>query len=182
MKSFKLFGFMMLFASLLIMSCSKEDEKGTCFDGIKNQDETGVDCGGVCTACLEGVQGSWRSYPVAPILATFADSIYAEFKSNNTYFVKQYKDGSKTELTGTYIQTKSGVGKIYTIKLNQSAPTAIIAEGIFEISEDNTSMKYEIVQTEPSLGATPPTAAAGFGSTAGGAFGTINIQNYVRVK
>jgi len=25
----------------------------TCFDGIQNQDETGIDCGGVCTACAE---------------------------------------------------------------------------------------------------------------------------------
>lgn len=182
MKSFKLFGFMMLFASLLVIGCSKEDEKGTCFDGIQNQDETGVDCGGVCTACLEGAQGKWKSFPVAPILATFADSIIAEFKTNNTYEVFQWKDGAKIELTGTYVQTKSGVGNIYTIKLNQTSPTAITAEGIFEVSEDNESMKYEIIQTEPSLGVAPPTAADGFGSSGGGAFGTINIQEYKRVK
>lgn len=32
---------------LLITSCKKE----TCADGIKNQDETDVDCGGVCSLC-----------------------------------------------------------------------------------------------------------------------------------
>ncbi|HQU97021.1 MAG TPA: hypothetical protein PLO39_12810, partial [Saprospiraceae bacterium] len=72
------------------------------------------------------------------------------------------------------------VGNIYTIKLNQTSPTALTAEGIFEVSADNKTMKYEVVQTEPSLGIAPPTAAGGFGSTAGGAFGTNVVQNFVR--
>ena len=61
MKSLKLFGMMMLFASILLMSCGKEEDKGSCSDGIKNQDETDIDCGGVCTACLVGAQGKWKS-------------------------------------------------------------------------------------------------------------------------
>lgn len=182
MKSFKFFGLMMLFASLVIFSCSKEEDKGTCSDGIQNQDETGVDCGGVCTACLEGVQGTWRSYPVAPILADFSDSITVEFYTNNTYLVNNYKDGAKIELTGSYIQTKSGVGNIYNIKLNQTSPTALTSEGIFEVSEDNNSMRYEVLQTEPSLGFNPPTAEEGFGSTAGGVLGTANVQEYTRIQ
>lgn len=173
----------MLFASLLVIGCSKEENKGTCSDGIQNQDETGIDCGGVCGACQEGTQGKWKSFPVAPILANFADSIIAEFSTNNTYTVHQWKDGAKVELTGTYTQTKSGVGSIYTIKLNQTSPTALTAEGIFEVAADNKSMKYEVAQTEPSIaGVTPPTPQGGFGSTSGGAFGNINVQNYVRVK
>jgi hypothetical protein len=182
MKSLKLFGLMMLFASIMMVSCGKEDDKGTCADGIKNQDETDIDCGGVCTACLEGVQGKWKSFPVAPILANFADSIIAEFKPNNTYTVDQWKGGTKVNLTGTYVQTKSNVGAIYTIKISQATPTVISAEGILEVSADNKSMKYELLQTEPSLGLAPPTPAGGFGSTAGGAFATNNVQNYVRVK
>lgn len=183
MKSFKLFGIMMLFASIIMVSCGKEDDKGNCTDGIKNQDETDIDCGGVCTACLVGAQGKWKSFPVAPILATFADSIIAEFKANNTYTVNQWKGGTKTVLIGTYIQTKSSVGSIYTIKLNQSSPTALTAEGIFEVAADKLSMKYEVAQTEPSIpNVTPPTPAGGFGSTSGGAFGQLNIQNYVSVK
>jgi len=182
MKSLKFFGMMMLFSSLLLMSCGKEEDKGTCSDGIKNQDETAIDCGGACNACKVGVQGKWKSFPVAPILASFADSIIAEFKVNNTYTVDQWKGGSKVNLTGTYTQTKSNVGNIYTIKINQSTPTVITAEGIFEVSTDNKTMKYEIAQTEPSIaGVTPPTVAGGFGSTSSGAFGVINIQNYVRL-
>lgn len=43
-------------ASLLLYSgCSKDEEDNTpvptCSDGIQNQGETGVDCGGPCTAC-----------------------------------------------------------------------------------------------------------------------------------
>lgn len=183
MKSVKLFGLMMIFASFLFVGCGKEEDKGTCGDGIQNQDETGVDCGGVCTACREGVQGKWKSFPVAPILSTFADSIIAEFNTNNTYTVDQWKGGVKVVLTGTYTQSKSNTGNIYDITLNQSSPTALTAVGIFEVAADDSSMKYEVAQTEPSIqGVTPPTAAAGFGSTSGGAFGTINIQNYVRLN
>ncbi|HQV97134.1 MAG TPA: hypothetical protein PLE29_05715 [Saprospiraceae bacterium] len=206
MKSLKIFGIMMLFASFLIVSCS-DDEKATCTDGVKNQDETaidcggvctacatcndgiqngtetGIDCGGTCTACLVGAQGKWKSYPVAPILANFADSIIAVFNTNNTYSVDQWSKGAKVQLTGTYGQTKSSVGNIYTIVLNQSTPTVLTAEGIFEVASDNKSMKYEVAQTQPTIaGVTAPTAAGGFGSTSGGAFGIINIQNYTRVK
>ena len=180
MKKFSLFNVLFLCLALMVASCGKEDNKGTCSDGIKNQDETGIDCGGACGACLEGTQGTWFSHSVAPVLASFADSISTTFKTDLTYTVDQYKDGAKVVLTGTYVQTKSGVGNIYTIKLNQTSPTALTAEGIFEVSADNKTMKYEVVQTEPSLGIAPPTAAGGFGSTAGGAFGTNVVQNFVR--
>jgi len=182
MKSLKLFGMMMLFSSLLLMSCGKEEEKGTCSDGIKNQDETEIDCGGVCSACKEGVQGKWKSFPVAPILANFADSIIATFNVNGTYSVDQWKGGSKVVLSGTFVQTKSSVGSIYTIKINQTTPTAIGADGILEVSSDNKTMKYELLQTTPSLGFAPPTPTGGLGSTAGGAFGVTNVQNYVRIN
>lgn len=182
MKSLKLFGMMVLLASLVMVSCGKEEDKGTCSDGIKNQDETDIDCGGACSACKEGVQGKWKSFPVAPILANFADSIIAEFFVNNTYNVDQWKNGAKVNLTGTYTQTKSGVGAIYTIKINQTTPTVISADGILEVSSDNKTMRYELLQTEPSLGFTPPTPAGGFGSTASGAFGQTNVQNYVRIN
>lgn len=44
----------------IIIGCKKEEDPppsppviaGTCSDGVKNQDETGIDCGGVCTACV----------------------------------------------------------------------------------------------------------------------------------
>ena len=42
-------------------------------------------------------------------------------------------------------------------------------------------MQYEVAQTTPSIGATAPTADAGFGSTSGGALGTTNIQNFIKI-
>src|SRR3569832_642419 len=40
------------FISFTFISCSKKSESGaTCSDGIKNGDETGVDCGGSCVPC-----------------------------------------------------------------------------------------------------------------------------------
>lgn len=184
MKALKLFFLGLMVAGLSFAACKDEEDTGTCSDGIKNQDETGVDCGGVCNACREGAQGTWKSYPVAPILSTFADSIIATFNTNNTYEVAQWKSGSKVTLTGTYVQTKSTTGSIYTIKLNQTSPTALTAEGMFEVSSDDATMKYEVVQTTPAIGANPPTPAAGFGSTTfnGAALGAANIQNYTRVK
>ncbi len=184
MKALKLMLFGLAIAGFTFQSCKDEENKGTCSDGIQNQDETGVDCGGVCTACREGIQGTWKSYPVAPILATFADSIVATFNTNSTYEVAQWKGGSKTTLTGTYVQTKSGVGNIYDITVNQTSPTSITAEGIFEVTDNDTKLKYEIIQTTPSIGAGKPTAAGGFGSSTfnGVPLGAANIQEYVRVK
>ena len=57
MKKLKspILGFLVFATALLFFtSCGKEDDnpnKETCFDGIQNQTETGIDCGGVCMAC-----------------------------------------------------------------------------------------------------------------------------------
>lgn len=43
--------------SLLFFGCKEDDSKeGSCYDGIKNQDETGIDCGGVCYEECELIQ------------------------------------------------------------------------------------------------------------------------------
>ena len=66
--------------------------------------------------------------------------------------------------------------------MNQSTPSAVTSEGIFEITKvgEGYTMRYEVVQTEPDIGATPPTATAGFGSSNGGALGQMNIQKFVK--
>jgi len=122
---------------------------------------------------------------VAPILnSIFAavggiDTVYAIFNTNKSYTVKQVnKDKSVINYSGTYSNTKSATGNIYTVTLNQSTPSVATAEGIYEIT--GNTMKYEVVQTNPPAG-TPPTPAAGFGSTSGGAFGNTNIQNFVKL-
>jgi len=157
----------------------------TCDDGIMNGEEEGVDCGGPdCPPCYVGLQDTkWQSSGanVAPLLVALfnTDSIYAEFNGDFTYKVEQYDaDGAKVELSGTYTQAESTVADIWTITVNQTSPAAIVAEGIFQIIDDQ--MKYEIVQTDPPAG-TPPTPEMGFGSTNGGALGDTNVQTYLRL-
>ena len=97
-----------------------------------------------------------------------------------SYTVEQFDtNGTKLTLSGVYTQTKSSEGDIYTIEVNQSSPAALVSEGIFEVS--GSTMRYEIVQTSPDIGAIPPTPAGGFGSTNGGALGNINIQVYQKI-
>jgi hypothetical protein len=158
----------------------------SCEDGIQNGDEEGVDCGGTdCEPCEVGAHGQWQSSGtnVAPLLVNFfaVDSIWASFKTDGTYEVHQFDiTGAKTILTGTFTQMESGVNDIWTITVNQSSPANLTSEGILKITGDE--MKYEIAQTEPDIGATPPTPAGGFGSTSGGAFGTSNVQTYIRIN
>ena len=72
----------------------------------------------------DGIVGNWLSAgtDVSPLLTTYfaVDSITADFKSNNTYAVTSYAKGVPTNYVGTFVQTKSGTGAIWTIKLNQS--------------------------------------------------------------
>ena len=51
-KKLKFLSFL-IFASLLIVACEKDDVTPTCSDGIMNGTETGVDCGGSCEPCAE---------------------------------------------------------------------------------------------------------------------------------
>ncbi|MCO6475864.1 MAG: hypothetical protein J5I94_04545 [Phaeodactylibacter sp.] len=191
MKNFKFLLLLFALSGMVItwQSCNEDEEptpEATCTDGIQNGEETGIDCGGPdCPPCEIGVQGRWQSSGdnVAPLLVSLfaTDSIYAEFNTDNTYLVEQYDtSGAKLTLEGTYTQKESGVGDIWEITVNQSSPAVLTSEGIFEVT-DNT-MRYEIVQTSPDIGAVPPTAAAGFGSTNGGALGNINIQVYERIE
>lgn len=135
-----------------------------------------------------GIIGKWYSSGtnVAPLLSAIGiDSIYTEFKANNTYIVESFTaDLSKTTLTGTFTQTRSGTGNIWNITVNQSTPNALTSVGIFEItSGTTTTMKYEVAQTEPNIpNVTPPTATGGFGSTSGGDFGVLNVQNYIKLN
>jgi hypothetical protein len=153
------------------------------FTGCKKSEEDGPET----DPQIIGVVGEWYSSGdnVAVLLSTyfFIDSIYAKFEPNNTYLVESFADGAKTTYSGTYAQVKSGTGTIWNITLNQSTPTAVTSVGIFDISvaAEPYTMQYEVVQTQPDIQATPPTAGAGFGSTNGGALSTWNIQKYIKM-
>lgn len=150
-------------AALFAVGCSSDD------DGKTVEPDPDYDV----------IVGKWRSPVPAPILADFVDSIHVEFRNNQTYAVKSFKDGAVIDLTGTY-ETSDGVGEIRNIVLEQGAPTTLTSVGIYRVSGDD--LTYEVAQTEPAQpGVTPPTAEAGFGSTSDGAFGELNIQHYKRM-
>lgn len=193
----------MMFSVIMFTSCGDDE---TCTDGIQNQGETGVDCGGECTACVTcsdgiqngdeegvdcggtdcdacqvGVHGSWESSGsnIAPILVSFASKIVANFNTDGTYSVVQTDpEGAEITLSGTFAQSESSVAGIWDITLNQSAPTQLTAQGIFTFEGD--LLKYEVAQIDPAItGVTAPTAEGGIGSTSGGAFGLGNVQTYI---
>lgn len=134
-----------------------------------------------------GIYGSWVSEGtnVAPLLVMLfgVDKIEATFNSNGSYTVVQTDTtGASLTLTGTFTISKSTVDNIFEITANQTSPAALTSSGIFEVyaGASDYTMKYEIVQTTPDIGAIPPTPAGGFGSTNAGALGALNIQTYVR--
>lgn len=69
--STSLFSALALILVLTVVSCEKDDPapeaQATCDDGIQNGDETGVDCGGSCSACEEPVTMGAPDLNVAPI-------------------------------------------------------------------------------------------------------------------
>jgi len=151
-------------------------------------------CQGSTTSSDDGapqdpIVGTWVSEGgnVAPLLFNppfRIRRIQATFNRDGSYVVVQ-RDSAGTEATlrGTYTTSPGGAtganANIRNIVANQNSPTAITAVGIYEVV--GNTMRYEVAQTQPPLqGVTPPTAAAGFGSTSGGAFGQANVQRYVR--
>lgn len=132
------------------------------------------------------IVGTWVSAgaDLAPGLAAApfnADSIIARFNENGTYQVTQWSAGASIGFSGTYALGAQPEGQIRAITANQTTPTSVTSEGIFQVS--GATMRYEIIQTEPALqGVNAPTVAGGFGSTTinGVATGVYWVQNYDR--
>lgn len=145
-----------------------------------DEDSTGVDDD------TEELVGTWvsKGADLAPGFAAFSvDSIYATFNDDQTYEVEQYAAGGTQPviLTGTYVIGSQPEGEIRAITLTQATPNSLTAEGIFQVS--GNTMRYEVIQTQPDIGATAPTVSGGFGSTViQGANTDVWIQNYDRVS
>lgn len=178
MKSFKHLASALILSAFVVMivSCSDDDNNGS--------DQSGI-------------AGVWLSEGtnVAPLLNTIfaaaggVDSIYATFAASDTsgntgtYSVRQVNGNSSVvSYSGTYAETKSTVGNIYSLTINQSIPAVTENGGIFEIYNANPdSMKYEVVLLTGTSNVAP-TPAGGFGSTNAGAFGVLNVQRYIRLS
>jgi hypothetical protein len=85
MKRLFLFAALVLTSTIYFISCSKKEDAPvvSCTDGIKNQDETGIDCGGSCAACPtcndgiknQGETGVDCGGPCAAVCPTCSDGI-----------------------------------------------------------------------------------------------------------
>lgn len=125
--------------------------------------------------------GQWLSAEtnVAPLLVTLFnyDSVRVWINEDQTVRLDTHVDGGAwTTINGTYAVTESASGSVHTINLIYPA---FEQGGIIEVTDGTPdTMKLEVVQTTPNIGATPRTPESGFGSDV--ALGTFNIQNYVR--
>ncbi|MFN3952575.1 MAG: hypothetical protein ACK4KT_09260 [Thermaurantimonas sp.] len=132
-----------------------------------------------------GIRGKWQSSGdnISILLSTLhqIDSIFFDFRVDNTYIERQWDAYGALigQFSGIYSQSRSVVGNIWSIRLEQQIPFATISEGIFEISGE--TMRLEIVQTFPDIQLLPPTPQGGFGSSNGGALGITNVQTYVKL-
>jgi len=171
----KLFATLLFFVAVtaLISSCAKDDDTTT----TKTPEQV--------------IAGTWLSEgaDVAPILLGAplkTKKITATFNSNSTYsVVATDSSNANTTYEGTFDADTTNVSGIYKITTTTSKVNGVAyvieSKGIFRIDEAAIPdyMTYEVAQTTPVIaGVTPPTAQAGFGSTSGSAFGTLNVQHF----
>ena len=150
---------------------------------------TAVDTTGGGTQQQAAIVGSWLSAgaDVAPLLAgaPFNNTkITATFNNDGTYTVVSFDTSNKElDYAGTYQIMDSGVANITQIRCSQVMPSTALAEGMYQVDATQTParMQYEVVQTQPTNGLTPPTPSKGFGSTVynGSQISTL-IQKYSR--
>jgi hypothetical protein len=139
-------------------------------------DDTGVD------EPDEGLAGTWVSEGAdrSPLFAAepfqYA-TVVSDFDLDATYLVTLTdQEGVEYQLTGTYTTSTGTPG---TVTLSQVEPYVATAEGIWQV--DGDTLTYEVVQTVPDYGFTPPNPGDGFGSTSGpGMTPGLNVQTYQR--
>ena len=128
--------------------------------------------------------GEWLSEGdnVAPILAAGFNIERVEVTMNDDgtiTLVQKVVDQPETTNTGVYTVTESATGDIHAISISYTGNPSFEQEGIIEVVEGNPdTMRLEVVQTVPDIGATPLTPADGFGADP--TLGDTNIQVYVR--
>ena len=156
MKRIILSSLVLITFSLFISSCSDDDNKKiSCFDGIQNGNETGVDCGGDCTPCPtcdDGIQngdetgvdcGGSCEPCVGSIEISGMITANETWTSNNIYNLsgKVVVDNGVT-LTieaGTIIKGKEGTGSL--------ASALVVARG-GKLMAEGTSDKPIIMTTQ----------------------------------
>jgi hypothetical protein len=169
---------------LLLLACAPDDvtTDGPTTDTAADAD-TDTDADTDADADTQDISGAWVSAG-DDLSELFANDPFdyvevdATFSADATYTVSvRDTDGQTGTLTGTYttdITTSPG-----TITLQQATPYTATASGIWQVSSG--VLTYEVVQTQPDYGFTPPTPESGFGTTAGASIEPgVNVQTYRR--
>ncbi|MFZ5552807.1 MAG: hypothetical protein ACOZCO_06810 [Bacteroidota bacterium] len=135
-----------LFAGLFLIlstACNKNEEPAeTCTDGIQNQSETGVDCGGPCAPCPSTLcdgNGSTSFYPLA---------------LNNSWF---YKGSGTNQFTNTVSATATYNSLTYYKVDNTLGGTIYLrsaTNGDIMIYNPSTSSELLYVPASPTTGQT----------------------------
>jgi len=121
----------LILSLVLFTNCSKDDSPNpiasTCSDGIQNGDETGIDCGGSCTACIEGKDGIISSQDDAdldPLDLKGDVTANVTLTSDVTWILNgplSVKDGATLSIEpGTTIKSTAGGTNVY-IAIEQGA-------------------------------------------------------------
>lgn len=106
------FFILILFVSFLSASCGTEE---TCIDGVQNQDETAVDCGGVCQACIscsDGIQNGDETGVDCGGSCADVCSIVANLETFTT---------TNSGLPDNYIHDVEMVGNVVWVATNEGA-------------------------------------------------------------
>ena len=109
-KSFLFYAGTLLLAVILtagLYSCKKK-EKESCTDGIQNQGETGVDCGGPCASCASS----------SPLCAGNSSNSYYPLAANNNWTYTNVGPGSGLDRTATITGTQVYGAQTYMHVLN----------------------------------------------------------------
>jgi preprotein translocase subunit SecG len=126
------------------------DPAATCTDGIMNQDETGIDCGGVCNACPETAP---TTAPIAPPTRNAEDviSLYSEAYTNvaSNFDAGWCGTNSIEEATiaGNKVQAYKGndcQGIVLTTGVDASAFTNLHVDVYIEAGVDVTSKVFNL--------------------------------------
>lgn len=133
MKAINLLFVMLAAITLTLTSCKNDDDTptvATCTDGIKNGNETGIDCGGACKACeatptcTDGVQngdetgvdcgGSCKACPTTELVTVGGSIGTATWTADKIYIIDRYAyvaDGDVLTIKeGTIVKAKTGDG------------------------------------------------------------------------
>jgi len=189
-RAFIIFVYIIIFAMIIFGLYSLLKPAQTCFDGIKNQNETEIDCGGVCAACTVKISAQNVEVREAAfvyggpgrydVLAKISNPNHA-YGAENFSYTFTLKDAS-----GSVLASRSGTGFIlpaeekYILEVNLE--TSQIPEKV-EFSASGYSWVEFSAYEEPNINVYSKeyriiSGGAGFGE----AYGLVRNESHFDFK